>query len=77
MRKTLIAAMFAAVAVAGTAGTASASGAGAVGGATDSPGILSGNTIQIPLNIPVNACGNGLGLLAVLTSSAGNVCANS
>lgn len=77
MRKTIIAAAFAAFAVVGTAGTASASGAGAVGDAIGSPGILSGNNIQIPINIPINACGNDLGLLTALTAAAGNVCANS
>jgi hypothetical protein len=77
MRKTIIAAIFAAFAVVGTAGTASASGAGAVGGAIGSPGILSGNNIQIPVNIPINACGDTVGILSSLLGSAGNGCVNS
>ena len=76
MRKTLIAAAFAAVAVFGTAGTASASGAGAVGSAFGSPGLLSGNVIQVPINIPFNICGNDVSVLAALTSAAGNICVN-
>jgi hypothetical protein len=76
MRKTLVAAAFAVVAVLGSAGTAFASGAGAVGGASDSPGLLSGNVIQIPINLPVNVCGNDVSILAALTGAAGNVCVN-
>ena len=76
MRKTLVAAAFAAVAVLGTAGTASASGAGAIGGAFGSPGLLSGNNIQVPINIPINLCGNDVSVLAALTGAAGNVCVN-
>jgi hypothetical protein len=76
MRKTLVAAAFAAVAVLGSAGTAFASGAGAIGGASDSPGLLSGNVIQIPVNIPVNVCGNDISILAALTGADGNTCVN-
>jgi hypothetical protein len=76
MRKAFVAAAFAAVAVVGTASTASASGAGAVGGAWDSPGILSGNVIQIPINFEANVCGNDVGLLTALTSVAGVTCVN-
>lgn len=76
MRKTLVAAAFAAVAVLGGAGTAFASGAGAVGNASDSPGLLSGNVIQVPINIPVNVCGNDISVLALLTGANGNVCVN-
>jgi hypothetical protein len=76
MRKTFVAAAIAAFAVFGTAGTASASGAGAIGGAIGSPGLLSGNNIQIPVNIPINVCGDNVGILSALLGSAGNVCVN-
>jgi small secreted domain DUF320 len=77
MHKTLVAAAVAAFAVLGTAGTASASsGAGAVGGASDSPGVLSGNVIQVPINLPFNLCGNDIPLLSALTGAAGNTCAS-
>lgn len=31
-----------------------------VNAAEGSPGILSGNVVQVPINIPINVCGNGL-----------------
>lgn len=73
MRKTVIAAAFAAVAVVGTAGTASAD-AGAVGGASDSPGILSGSVIQVPVDLDASICGNNVSLLSSLTSALGTTC---
>lgn len=76
MRKSLVAAAFAAVTVLGSAGTAFASGSGAIGVASDSPGLLSGNVIQIPINVPVNVCGNDISILAALTSAEGNTCVN-
>ncbi|MBS2534288.1 chaplin [Catenulispora sp. NF23] len=76
MRKTIVAAAMAAFAVVGFAGTASASGAGAIGGAIGSPGLLSGNNIQVPVNIPINVCGDNVGILSALLGSAGNVCVN-
>ncbi|MCU7826321.1 chaplin [Kitasatospora sp. DSM 101779] len=57
------------------AGTASAS-AGADGLATNSPGVLSGNVIQIPVHIPVNVCGNSIGVVSILNPATGNACAN-
>ncbi|WP_344344671.1 chaplin family protein [Kitasatospora putterlickiae] len=38
-------------------------GAYANGVVTNSPGVLSGNQIQIPISIPINVCGNGLSIL--------------
>lgn len=49
---------------------------GANGAAIGSPGVLSGNVIQIPIHIPVNVCGNTVNVLALLNPSAGNVCVN-
>ena len=76
MRKSLVTAAFAAVAVLGSAGSAFASGSGAIGGASDSPGLLSGNVIQVPINIPMNVCGNNISILAALTGTDGNKCVN-
>lgn len=40
--------------------------------------MVSGNVIQVPVNIPVNVCGNGVNLLLSLVNpTAGNVCLNS
>jgi hypothetical protein len=49
---------------------------GADGSATNSPGVLSGNVVQIPVHIPVNACGNSLNVLALLNPAYGNACSN-
>ncbi|WP_406194290.1 chaplin family protein [Kitasatospora sp. NBC_01560] len=38
-------------------------GAYASGVVTGSPGVLSGNQIQIPISIPINICGNGASVL--------------
>lgn len=65
----------AAVAVAGTAGIAAAD-AGAEGQAVGSPGILSGNVIQVPINIPVNVCGNTINVVGLLNPAVGNTCVN-
>ncbi|MFF7211389.1 chaplin [Streptomyces sp. NPDC008238] len=52
------------------------SGANARAIAVGSPGILSGNVIQVPINIPINVCGNGLNAVGLLNPTAGNVCIN-
>ncbi|MDX5564876.1 chaplin [Streptomyces sp. ID05-04B] len=49
---------------------------GAYGAATDSPGVLSGNSVQAPVNVPVNVCGNTVDLIGVLNPTFGNSCAN-
>ncbi|MFD8852480.1 chaplin [Streptomyces sp. NPDC057496] len=51
--------------------------AGASGGATDSPGVLSGNSVQIPVHVPVNVCGNSVDVVALLNPAFGNTCGNS
>ncbi|GFE16744.1 membrane protein [Streptomyces glebosus] len=52
------------------------SGANAAGFAAGSPGILSGNNVQVPINIPINICGNSLNLVAALNPAFGNACVN-
>ncbi|MEU9503627.1 chaplin [Streptomyces sp. NPDC048196] len=51
-------------------------GANAYGGAAHSPGFLSGNNVQVPINIPINICGNSINILALLNPTFGNVCIN-
>ncbi|MFD9206525.1 chaplin [Streptomyces sioyaensis] len=64
-------------AVVGGAGVASAySGAGAAGVAQNSPGIVSGNLIQVPIDLPLNVCGNTLNAGALLNPAFGNTCVN-
>ncbi|MFF4227561.1 chaplin [Streptomyces sp. NPDC001820] len=50
--------------------------AGAEGIAAGSPGVLSGNVIQVPLHVPLNACGNTLNVVALLNPAFGSVCGN-
>ena len=57
------------------AGMASAE-ATAHGSAQDSPGIVSGNTIQVPVHVPVNACGLTVSVIGILDPAFGNTCAN-
>jgi hypothetical protein len=51
-------------------------GASADGHASDSPGVLSGNTVQAPVHVPVNVCGNTVNVVGVGNSAEGNDCAN-
>ena len=73
--KALMVSAAAGVAVAGTAGLALAD-SGAAGAATASPGVLSGNVVQVPVHIPVNACGNTVDVVGLLNPAFGNTCVN-
>ena len=61
--------------VAAGAGVAVAD-AGAQGAAIGSPGVLSGNVIQVPVHIPVNVCGNTINVIGLLNPAIGNTCIN-
>ncbi|CAM5378485.1 MULTISPECIES: chaplin [Streptomyces] len=50
--------------------------AGAQGGAAGSPGVVSGNVVQVPVHIPVNVCGNTVDVVGVLNPVFGNACVN-
>ncbi|WP_328914534.1 MULTISPECIES: chaplin [unclassified Streptomyces] len=50
--------------------------AGAGGAAIGSPGVLSGNVVQVPIHIPINLCGNSIDIIALLNPAFGNVCVN-
>ncbi|MFB7107005.1 chaplin [Streptomyces hydrogenans] len=63
-----------AVVVAG--GSVAFADAGAQGVAAYSPGVGSGNLIQVPVHIPVNACGNTVSVIGLLNPSFGNTCVN-
>ncbi|MFJ6379037.1 chaplin [Kitasatospora sp. NPDC092039] len=62
--------------LASTAGYAYAGGAEAQGVATGSPGVVSGNSVQVPIQVPINACGNTIDVVGLLNPSFGNHCAN-
>ncbi|MGW2822822.1 chaplin [Streptomyces sp. NPDC001443] len=51
-------------------------GSAADGSAAGSPGLISGNTLQLPVHLPVNACGNTVNVAGLLNPAAGNACAN-
>lgn len=78
MSRTAKAVVFSAVAAAAMAGTAgvAAADSGAQGAATNSPGVISGNAVQVPVHVPVNACGNTVDVIGLLNPAFGNTCAN-
>lgn len=51
-------------------------GSAADGAAAGSPGVLSGNTVQLPVHVPVNVCGNTVDVVGLLNPAAGNSCVN-
>ncbi|MFB0617558.1 chaplin [Streptomyces sp. AGS-58] len=73
--KGLVLTSAAVAAVAGGAGVASAD-SNAHGVAADSPGVLSGNVIQVPVHIPVNVCGNTVDVVGLLNPAFANTCVN-
>ncbi|MFF5970281.1 chaplin [Streptomyces sp. NPDC012769] len=63
----------------GGAGTALADpvpGADAVGAAVNSPGVLSGNVIQVPVDLDANVCGNTINVIGLLNPAYGVTCVN-
>ncbi|MFC5668207.1 chaplin [Kitasatospora misakiensis] len=48
----------------------------AEGLAFGSPGVLSGNQIQIPVHIPINICGNSIGVISIANPAFDNTCIN-
>jgi hypothetical protein len=50
--------------------------AGAEGAAVGSPGVLSGNVVQVPVHVPVNVCGNSIDVIGLLNPAFGNTCVN-
>ncbi|MFB8248859.1 chaplin [Streptomyces sp. NPDC055952] len=50
--------------------------AGAQGKAVGSPGVASGNILQVPVHIPVNVCGNTINVVGLLNPAFGNECEN-
>jgi hypothetical protein len=45
------------------------------GAAVDSPGVVSGNDVQVPVEVPLNLCGNTVDVVAALDPAFGNDCA--
>lgn len=49
---------------------------GAQGAAVGSPGVLSGNVVQVPVHVPVNVCGNTINVIGLLNPAFANQCTN-
>lgn len=73
-RRGLVSAMVAGGVLA-SAGYAQAD-ASAGGEAAGSPGVLSGNGLQVPVHLPVNVCGNTVSVAGLLNAVSGNACAD-
>ncbi|MFE7312957.1 chaplin [Streptomyces sp. NPDC057555] len=79
--KAVVLSAAAGIAVVGGAGMATAGGHGhgganAAGGAVGSPGVVSGNVIQMPVHVPINMCGNSVNIVGLLNPAFGNNCLN-
>ncbi|MFF9338593.1 MULTISPECIES: chaplin [unclassified Streptomyces] len=73
--KAVVLTVGAAAAVAGAAGAAAADSI-AEGAAVKSPGVGSGNVVQVPVHVPVNVCGNTVSVIGALNPAFGNACVN-
>ncbi|MFE2479958.1 chaplin family protein [Streptomyces sp. NPDC001194] len=59
------------------AGVSSAhGGASAAGEAVGSPGVASGNQVQVPVHVPVNVVGNAVSVIGLLNGAWGNTGVN-
>ncbi|ULR50731.1 chaplin family protein [Streptomyces deccanensis] len=79
MRQTLRKRMVVAAATTGLLslyGTPVLADTGAHGAAANSPGVASGNAVEVPVTVPVNVCGNTVDAAALGNPSVGNACGN-
>ncbi|MFG2429421.1 chaplin [Streptomyces sp. NPDC048590] len=76
MKYTKVAAVAAGTLMALGAAAPAMADSGAEAAAVGSPGVLSGNIIQVPVHIPVNVCGNTVNVVGLLNPAFGNVCIN-
>ncbi|WP_393056196.1 chaplin [Streptomyces sp. LN549] len=49
---------------------------GAQGAAVGSPGVLSGNVIEVPVHVPVEVCGDSVSVIGLLNPAFGTACVN-
>ncbi|MBM7438158.1 MULTISPECIES: chaplin family protein [unclassified Streptomyces] len=76
LKKAAAVTMIAGGLIAAGAGAASATGhggAGAHGQAVGSPGVVSGNLVQVPVSVPVNVVGNTVNVVGLLNPAFGNL----
>ncbi|MFE2060260.1 chaplin family protein [Streptomyces sp. NPDC056465] len=78
LKKAAAVTMIAGGLIAAGAGAASATGHGhggaaAQGQAVGSPGVASGNLVQVPVHVPVNVVGNTVNVIGLLNPAFGNL----
>ncbi|MFD3741360.1 chaplin [Streptomyces sp. NPDC058629] len=76
LKKAAAVTMIAGGLIAAGAGAASAtgqSGADAHGVAVGSPGVASGNLVQVPVHVPVHVVGNTVNVIGLLNPAFGNL----
>lgn len=76
LKKAAAVTMIAGGLIAAGAGAASATGhggAGAQGAAVGSPGVVSGNVVQVPVHVPVHVVGNTVNVVGLLNPAFGNL----
>ncbi|MEU8487524.1 chaplin [Streptomyces sp. NPDC048641] len=44
--------------------------------AANSPGVISGNLVQVPIDLDANVCGNSISVIGLLDPALGNGCSN-
>ncbi|MBT2378834.1 hypothetical protein AMK21_25265 [Streptomyces sp. CB00316] len=76
MKYTKVAAVAAGTLMAMGAAAPAMADSGAEAIAVGSPGVLSGNIVQVPVHIPVNVCGNTVNVIGLLNPAFGNTCIN-
>ncbi|GGV83494.1 hypothetical protein GCM10015535_26710 [Streptomyces gelaticus] len=76
MKYTKVAAIAAGTLMAMGAAAPAFADSGAEGGTALSPGVVSGNNVQAPIHVPVNACGNTVSVIGLINPAFGNTCSN-
>ncbi|WP_433546242.1 chaplin [Streptomyces sp. CA-294286] len=76
MKYTKVAAVFAGSLMALGAASPAMADSEAEAVATNSPGVISGNVVQVPIEVPVNFCGNTVNVIGLLNPAFGNTCVN-
>ncbi|MFF4541514.1 chaplin [Streptomyces aureus] len=74
-KKAALAVTVAGIATGACAGAAVAD-SGAKGAAAQSPGVVSGNVVQVPVHIPVNVVGDSVNVVGLLNPAFGNTGVN-
>jgi ChpA-C len=73
--KAVVLTVAAGAAFAGSTGAAFADST-ATGTASDSPGVISGNSLQTPVHVPANVCGSTVNVIGLLDPATGSACTN-